>query len=554
MRSTDGGLSWSLAAAEGLPSTAAFTLAANGLGQVYVGFDNAGLYLRNPERDTWESLADDETLDKSTVLSLAVSPDGRYIYAGTAGHGLYASQDAGHTWTRAFPDDYVANLAMNPSHPMMAVASLRNRLVRTRNGGHSWEKLSAPWTRDEVVSLLWIADATGSLSQMEAAETLLAGSGQGQVYCSQDGGESWGEIGDRVPTQGGVLALTTAGNRLLAGTWTGIYASPAQYTFGSQATLSQCSDFSPTWTYLSPPLGIPHANALLNADSRLLIGTRSGLFHWQPTTRSWVQVPLPASSSHDVQPGGVAALATATSNEKLAYAGTVVGELYRSNDGGANWLRVPSDLEIGVRALAVSPVDAGRVFMLAAWERVYESRDGGRSWKGHWTGLGVTTEAISLAIDPVEPSTIYLGTDSGLFRSRYRGNDWRPVGHKLNGQTVLSLVAVPARNAEDEHSILYIGATRGAYLSPDGGDRIESWGQGLEGVSVTAILLDPNDSRNIYAGTAYAGLYRSVDQGETWQPMGPAKLSEEIVETMAWSPEGELFVASSGGVWVGRRE
>jgi photosystem II stability/assembly factor-like uncharacterized protein len=99
MRSIDGGVNWSLVAAERLPSAAAFALAANGLGQVYVGFDNAGLYLRNPERDTWEPLAYDKTLGRSTVLSLAVSPDGRYIYAGTAGQGLYASQDAGHSWT-----------------------------------------------------------------------------------------------------------------------------------------------------------------------------------------------------------------------------------------------------------------------------------------------------------------------------------------------------------------------------------------------------------------------------------------------------------------------
>jgi photosystem II stability/assembly factor-like uncharacterized protein len=257
---------------------------------------------------------------------------------------------------------------------------------------------------------------------------------------------------------------------------------------------------------------------------------------------------------YDIQSGDVVALASATSNERVAYAGTLAGELYRSDDGGTNWVRVPSELEIGMRALEVSPIDADRLYMLAAWERVYESRDGGKSWKGHWTGLGVATEAISLAVDPVEPSTIYLGTDSGLFRSRYGGNDWRSIGHRLSGQTVLSLVARPAPNAEDEGSILYIGATRGFYLSTDGGDIIEPWGQGLEGVSVTAILFDPNYPRNIYAGTAYAGLFMSVDQGETWQPIGPSKLSEEIVETMSWSPEGELFVASSGGVWVGRRE
>jgi photosystem II stability/assembly factor-like uncharacterized protein len=556
IRSNDAGASWSLASDERLPSAAAFALAADASGQIYAGFDGHGLYLRNTDRGMWEPLGNEEKLGTSTVLSLAVSPDGRHIYAGTAGRGLSASQDAGHSWTYAFSDDYVANIAIDPSDPRTAVASLRDRLVRTRDGGDSWETLSIPWARDEIVSLLWMADPTaGHLSQMEATGILLAGSGKGQVYCSQDVGRSWQESGNRVPTQGGVLALTTAGVRLLVGTWTGIYASsPARSAIGPQLAMRQCSDLSPNWTYISPSLGIPHSNALLSTDSRLLIGTRAGLFQWQPTARNWVQVPLEAPLSHDIQSGGVTALATGTSTEQVAYAGTLAGALYRTDSGGTNWVHVPTNLEIGMRALAVSPVDANRLYMLAAWERVYESRDGGKSWKGHWTGLGVTTEAISLAIDPVEPSTIYLGTNSGLFRSRYGGKDWQSVGHLLNGQTVLSLVAHPAPNAEDENSIIYIGATRGAYHSRDGGDTIAPWGQGLEGVSVTAIVFDPNDLRDVYAGTAYAGLFRSVDRGETWRPIGPPKLSEEIVETMSWSPEGELFVASSGGVWVGRRE
>ena len=90
-------------------------------------------------------------------------------------------------------------------------------------------------------------------------------------------------------------------------------------------------------------------------------------------------------------------------------------------------------------------------------------------------------------------------------------------------------MARPAPNAEDEGSILYIGATRGVYLSTDGGDTIEPWGQGLEGVSVTAILFDPNDPRNIYAGTAYAGLFMSVDQGALW--INVSNKDTTIIET-----------------------
>jgi photosystem II stability/assembly factor-like uncharacterized protein len=237
----------------------------------------------------------------------------------------------------------------------------------------------------------------------------------------------------------------------------------------------------------------------------------------------------------------------------VVFAGAAGGGLYRSEDSGTNWARVPSNLETGIRALVVAPDDANHIYMLAAWERIYESNDGGQNWKARWTGLGVTTEAISLAIDPVNPSTLYLGTDTGLYRSHYAGEDWRPVGHSLDSQTVLTLVARPAPNAEEHTSILYVGATRGAYRSYDGGDTIEPWGKGLEAVSVTSILFDQDDSWTVYAGTAYHGLYESVDGGETWQPMGPRELKAEVVESMAWGPAGELFVVSAGGVWMGSK-
>jgi photosystem II stability/assembly factor-like uncharacterized protein len=250
--------------------------------------------------------------------------------------------------------------------------------------------------------------------------------------------------------------------------------------------------------------------------------------------------------------GGVSALATAPSDGQVVYAGAAGSGLYRSEDGGASWAKVASDLEVGIHALAIAPDDPDHVYMLAAWERVYASEDGGRSWVGHWTGLDVSTEAISLAIDPLDPATVYLGADTGLYRSHYAGEDWRPVGRPLDEQTVLTLVARPEPKTGRETSILYIGATRGAYRSYDEGDTVELWGSGLEGISVTAFLFDPTHPQLIYAGTAYAGLYRSVDGGEIWEPVGPPELTDELVEAMAWGPGGELFVASAGSVWVGR--
>jgi photosystem II stability/assembly factor-like uncharacterized protein len=200
-----------------------------------------------------------------------------------------------------------------------------------------------------------------------------------------------------------------------------------------------------------------------------------------------------------------------------------------------------------VRALAVAPDDVDHLYIVAAWERVYESGDGGRSWQARWTGLDVATEAISLVLDPQDPAIVYLGVAAGLYRSAYAAEDWRPVGRALDGQTVLT---VQARRMPDS-SALYLGATRGAYRSADGGETLEPWGRGLEDTSVTAFLFDRENPNVVYAGTAYAGLYRSVDGGETWQAIGPPELSGELVEAMAWGPAGELFLASAGGVWMG---
>jgi hypothetical protein len=81
-----------------------------------------------------------------------------------------------------------------------------------------------------------------------------------------------------------------------------------------------------------------------------------------------------------------------------------------------------------------------------------------------------------------------------------------------------------------------------------------AWGRGLENISVTALLADPDDPSQLYVGTAYQGLYQSVDWGYTWQPIGPADLSEDTVEDLAWGPEGELFAVAASGVWMGVRE
>jgi photosystem II stability/assembly factor-like uncharacterized protein len=486
----------------------------------------------------WESLTPSKGLDEAeslhsaAVLSLAVSADGQQLYAGTAGGGVFASLDGGRTWANSYSGQFVPNLALNPTNPTQAVASLRNQLVRTQDGGKSWQTLPLAWAGDEIVSLLWLAD--GALG---------AGTGQGRLYYSRDGGDSWVEGGAGLPS-GGVLDLAMAAGspplHLWAATWTGVYSS---------------NDGGQTWRNMAPALGSPYAFTILSADQGLLLGTRAGLFRWQPDSRGWIAVEgnFPA--------GGITSLANDPQNSQVLYAGTSSSGLYSSQDGGADWQRLPTR-NFGIPAVAVDSKDPQRIYILAAWERVYESRDGGQSWDARWKGLGETIEATSIAVDPVLP-LVYAGTETGLYRS-YDGRTWRLAAPTLADQTILALLAQATPSSGGGGSVLYLGTTRGVYRSLTGGMTVqggdetkrasESWGQGLENISVTALLADPDDPRSLYAGTAYNGVYQSRDWGYTWQPIGPTELVADTVAGLAWGPAGELFVAASSGVWAGVKE
>ncbi len=511
------------AVTEELPAVAVFALAVDGTGRLYAGLDDAGVYAETS--DGWEPLGTDETLATTAVIALDVSADGQQIYAGTAGAGIFASRDGGQTWRAAYPERYAPNISLNPTDPTQAVASLRDELVRTQDGGQSWHTLPVEWAQAEVVSLLWLADGT-----------LGAGTGRGDVYRSMDGGDSWqaGQAG--LSGNGGVLDLALAGRQFLAAGWTGVYGSQA----GGE-----------TWRELAPSLGTPQAQTLLATERGLLLGTRTGLYRWQTASETWEPLPF------EFPPGGLQSLAADPLDETRLYAGTAGDGLYRSDDGGRSWERLPG-IGFGIPALAVDPANRDHLYILAAWERVYESKDGGQTWLANWDGLGETLETTSLAVTPANGgSVVYAGAETGLFRSR-NGEDWEWVAQEIVDQSVLALLIQPTPPASGGSPILYIGATRGVYRSLDQGQTVQScthdtlgWGCGLENISVTALLADPNHQTHLYAGTAYNGVYRSTDSGHTWQPIGPPDLSNDVVESLAWGPEGALFVAAESGVWHG---
>ena len=156
--------------------------------------------------------------------------------------------------------------------------------------------------------------------------------------------------------------------------------------------------------------------------------------------------------------------------------GTLGQGIWRSTDSGNTWERVRQGLysESAVRSLVVHPQDASLIFA-GVDDGIYRSTDQGESWEQLESPMN-DIPIWSLAIDPIDPNTLFAGTrPAALFRSKDGGKTW------------INLAADIAKECPNV--------------------RIPR---------VTALVVDPVEPQNIWAGIEVDGVRRSRDGGDTW--------------------------------------
>jgi len=154
-----------------------------------------------------------------------------------------------------------------------------------------------------------------------------------------------------------------------------------------------------------------------------------------------------------------------------------------------------------------------------------------------------------LAINPVTPSTLYVGSNAGVFRSEDSGGHWTAVNTGMTGDQVASLVVDPL-TPETLYASRYggIGASGwrgGLFRSKDGGD---AWtATGLTDWAIFTLGVDPITPSTLYAGTG-GGVYRSPDSGATWDAMNTG-LAGQSVRSLVIDPlsPGVVYAGTDAG-------
>jgi photosystem II stability/assembly factor-like uncharacterized protein len=128
--------------------------------------------------------------------------------------------------------------------------------------------------------------------------------------------------------------------------------------------------------------------------------------------------------------GSVSALAINPQTPDTLYAGIWSGGVYKSTNGGANWVNTG----VVANALAINPQTPDTLYAGSGSYPglgVYKSTDGGTNWTAINTGL--TNNIVNaLAINPQTPDTLYAGTSGGgVYKSTDGGTNWTAINTGL---------------------------------------------------------------------------------------------------------------------------
>jgi photosystem II stability/assembly factor-like uncharacterized protein len=150
----------------------------------------------------------------------------------------------------------------------------------------------------------------------------------------------------------------------------------------------------------------------------------------------------------------------------------------------------------------------------------------------------------SLEADPHDPNKLYLGTSDGhVFFSSDQGQHWVLLSRIGSGQDdVVTHIIIDPRDSKRLYAstwTLYSGGG-GVYRSDDSG---HNWRLiGLQKETVRALAQAPTNPKLLIAGSL-TGVYRSTDEGNSWERITPANHDDlRNFDSLAFDPHDEKII------------
>ena len=265
--------------------------------------------------------------------------------------------------------------------------------------------------------------------------------------------------------------------------------------------------------------GARHIHALIHdADGNLLLGTHGGLFKSVDKGKTWQKVAVKGSVNAD----DWMSLVSDPRNRKVIFAGGHDLGVIKSEDNGVTWMRADEGVRgTDIHGLAINQRNPNFLFAYSVGNGVFKSTDGAASWKRMDDGpenpgvRALSYIAVQTSMDKSMGwdnwGILLAGTADGIYQSFSCFCGWTKTTDVFSNTTVYTLTTLH----KDLHTI-YAGTKDGIWKSADEGRLWKQLG-GLKGLKITAIAINPDNSREVTASTEDGVVYRPENGGDSWQ-------------------------------------
>ncbi|MEX1182781.1 MAG: hypothetical protein WEF86_06065 [Gemmatimonadota bacterium] len=452
----------------------------------YVGTRNGGVWKTENGGTTFEPVFDET--DQQSIGAVAVAPgDANVVWVGTG-------------------ESYVARYSYSG-----------NGVYRSTDGGDTWQHMGLEGTQHIARILIHPRDPnTVYVASMGPLHTRSPDRG---VYRTRDGGRTWDRV-LYVDDQVGVIEMVMDPVNpavLYAATYDKERVAWRLQQGGPGSGIHKTTDGGDTWTRLEG--GLPTGN----------IG-RIGLdvYRQNPSVLYALVENMNPRPEELPQPSPV---------------GGGMGEVYRSDDGGATWrLTHDRSINVGGKApysfnwLKIDPEDDQKVWITSVW--VAHTNDGGRTWndlEGNNRMLfrRMFGDIRSIWVDPQDPDRLLVGSDGGVYATNDGGVTVRHHSNLPLGENYA--VAVDMDDPYHIHAGLQDHESWRAPVNGFAGSvGVEHWvtvgtGDGMYNA------VDPTDSRWVYNTLQFGGHARyDLVAGEETQ-IAPRAAPGEVRYRFTWT-------------------
>jgi len=477
------------------------------------------------------------------ITDIEVHPtNSRIIYAGTAGGGVWKSQDGGAIFKSIF-DDYCQSIGaveVDPSNPDNTIwvgtgevwtrnsVSIGDGIYKSDDGGTNWTNMGLK--NSERIAAIQVNPKNPSEVYVAVLGALWSDSEERGLYKTTDGGTTWNKILYVDKTTGcSDLALDPQNPEIVYATFWQVRRTPWSFSSGGEnSSIFKSTDSGKTFKKIHQ--GIPKGKL-----GRMAIA---------------------------IAPSNTSIIYTVVESEKDDEKG-----MYRSDDAGQSWKQLNNDFGIVVRPFYFSRIvvdpknpdilikaglfgsisrDGGKTFKNLGYchsdihdvafgindsDRVFVATDGGvyRSWDAGATleiveGLPVS-QFYQVSVDDQDPYYVYGGLqDNGCWYGPSKSpggiepRDWSQVGfgdgYRVYRHPTKNIIFSEMQGAEN---VWRFEPDKNQYqtiqpLTRKGDPKLRfNWNASL--------APSPNKPDRIYIGSQF--VHRSDDMGETWEVISP---------------------------------